>query len=653
MSVRRSSGALAPLFSLPGVRDVGSLGRCARRFVDFLADSGQRWWQSLPVNPIDIHGSPYAGRSAFAGETLYLDLEDLRDEGLLDDADLAAAWFLPNGAASLNCADAPISADSANSANSAFPPSSTPQTDARSERINYRAAFERRRPCWRKAFERYRDGVGGAKYRALEKHFHYENKFWLDEFVLFAALSEEYGHFWRDWPVEFRRRDAAALAEFAEKRADELDYLRFLQLVFDVQWNELRSYCAERNVGLFGDVPIYVGKNSADVWAFRDLFQVDLEGRTIREAGVPADDFNPEGQRWNSPLYRWERHRETDFDWWRRRMKKTLSRFDLVRLDHFIGFYNFYSFPGDGVQENGDQSNAANQTKTKNLKQKDNFALRLIKALTRKSKKNQESVQNQPKKQNIVDGVVYEDGWEPGPQKAFFDAIFADCPREAFIAEDLGVMNAGVCALRDRYRLPGMQVFQFSFDDVKIDAKTGAAPNPIEKWSENYVAYTGTHDAAPILGWLTDVEKYGGDAWSSLNFAGIVDVLERYRRPDDVPAAILDGDAPAEKPSNSTQTADSAQPSDSTAPTLGVSLRCEPLSEQIAALRTAALRAVAQSPCRLAIFPIQDVLGLSNDARVNFPGVEDGNWTWRFADDALTPETRRELRKLTEESGRI
>ncbi|MBQ8286283.1 MAG: 4-alpha-glucanotransferase, partial [Thermoguttaceae bacterium] len=134
MSVRRSSGALAPLFSLPGVRDVGSLGRCARRFVDFLADSGQRWWQSLPVNPIDIHGSPYAGRSAFAGETLYLDLEDLRDEGLLDDADLAAAWFLPNDAASLNCADAP------NSADSAFPPSSTPQTDARSERINYRAA---------------------------------------------------------------------------------------------------------------------------------------------------------------------------------------------------------------------------------------------------------------------------------------------------------------------------------------------------------------------------------------------------------------------------------------------------------------------------------------------------------------------------------
>lgn len=651
MSVRRSSGALAPLFSLPGVRDVGSLGRGARRFVDFLADSGQRWWQSLPVNPIDRFGSPYAGRSAFAGETLYLDLEDLRDEGLLDDADLAAAWFLPDAqscdAASLNCANSP------NSGNSALPPSSTPQTDARSERINYRAAFERRRPCWRKAFERYRDGVGGAKYRALEKHFRYENNFWLDDYVLFAALSEEFGYAWRDWPVEFRRRDAAALAEFAEKRADELDYLRFLQLVFDVQWNELRSYCAARDVGLFGDVPIYVGKNSADVWAFRDLFQVDLEGRTIREAGVPADDFNPEGQRWNSPLYRWERHRETDFDWWRRRMKKTLSRFDLVRLDHFIGFYNFYSFPGNGVPESGDAQNADNQTQTEVSAQKNNFVTRLIKLLTGKPKKNQDVAKKQIKKQNIVDGVAYEDGWEPGPQKAFFDAIFADCPREAFIAEDLGVMNAGVCALRDRYRLPGMQVFQFSFDDVKIDAETGVAPNPLEKWSENYVAYTGTHDAAPILGWLTDVEKYGGDAWPSLDFAGIVDVLKRYRRPDDVPAAILDGDAPAEAPSNSTQTADSAQPSDSTAPTLGVSLRCEPLSEQIAALRTAALRAVAESPCRLAIFPIQDVLGLSNDARVNFPGVEDGNWTWRFSDAALTPETRRELRKLTEESGRV
>lgn len=647
MSVRRSSGALAPLFSLPGVRDVGSLGRCARRFVDFLADSGQRWWQSLPVNPINIHGSPYAGRSAFAGETLYLDLEDLRDEGLLDDADLVAAWFLPDDA-SLNCA---------NSLNSALPPSSTPQTDARSERIDYRAAFERRRPCWRKAFERYRDGVGGAKYRALEKHFRYENGFWLDDFVLFAALSEEFGHSWRTWPAEFRRRDAAALAEFAEKQADELDYLRFLQLVFDVQWNELRAYCAERNVGLFGDVPIYVGKNSADVWAFRDLFQVDLEGRTIREAGVPADDFNPEGQRWNSPLYRWERHRETDFDWWRRRMKKTLSRFDLVRLDHFIGFYNFYSFPGDGAPEavaSTEFKNAENQTKNKKRSVSSNFVKKLIISLFGESREIQPCDNNSPERQNIVDGVVYEDGWEPGPQEAFFDAIFADCPREAFVAEDLGVMNAGVRALRDRYRLPGMQVFQFSFDDVKIDAQTGAAPNPIENWSENYVAYTGTHDAAPILGWLADVEKYGGDAWPSLDFAGIVDVLERYQRDGDRPAAILDGDAtsatPAQEPSNSTQT---AQTTKTTTPTLGVSLRCEPLSEQIANLRTAALRAVAESPCRLAIFPIQDVLGLSNDARVNFPGVEDGNWTWRFAADALTPETCRELRKLTEESGRI
>ena len=429
MSVRRSSGALAPLFSLPGVRDVGSLGRGARRFVDFLADSGQRWWQSLPVNPIDAYGSPYAGRSAFAGETLYLDLEDLRDEGLLDDADLDAAWFLPNDVASLNCADA------------ALPPSSTPQTDARSERIDYRVAFERRRPCWRKAFERYRDGVGGAKYRALEKHFRYENGFWLDDFVLFAALSEEFGHSWQTWPVEFRRRDAAALAEFAEKRADELDYLRFLQLVFDVQWNELRAYCAERNVGLFGDVPIYVGKNSADVWAFRDLFQVDLEGRTIREAGVPADDFNPEGQRWNSPLYRWERHRETDFDWWRRRMKKTLSRFDLVRLDHFIGFYNFYSFPGDGVPETV-LSTSSKTDDAPTAPQKHGKAAGVLKkafiSLFGKPREIQPCDANSPKKQHIVDGVAYEDGWEPGPQEAFFNAIFADCPREAFVAEDLG-----------------------------------------------------------------------------------------------------------------------------------------------------------------------------------------------------------------------
>ena len=276
-SFSRASGILAPLFSLPGVRDVGSLGSPARAFVDFLADAGQTYYQTLPVNPIDESGSPYAGRSAFAGETLYLDLEDFREQGLLNDRDLDSAWFLP----------------------SYLDPSgsSRPQTDSRSERLNYADAFWRRSPLWEKAFDRYRRGLGGEKFRAEEERFRAESADWLDSYALFVALAEKFGAYdWSQWPSEFKRRDSAAVAKFAAENERSLEKIRFLQLAFDVQWREFRAYCAERGVRIFGDVPIYVGKASADVWSEPELFLVDSEGRTIREAGVPADDYNPDGQ---------------------------------------------------------------------------------------------------------------------------------------------------------------------------------------------------------------------------------------------------------------------------------------------------------------------------------------------------------------------
>ena len=584
-TIRRSSGVLAPIFTLPGVRDVGSLGRAAFLFVDFLSNAKQEWLQTTPINPIDSYGSPYAGRSAFACETLYLDLEEFYREGLLDSEDVERVWRVPRVGVS-----------------SAFA-----QEDARSERIDYRAAFGRRAPLWKKAFERYRSGVD-AKYRAQEERFVQENRFWLDDYALFQAIGEKEGGVfdWSKWPLELRRRDPATLKAFAEQERDLIDYLKFLQLAFDSQWRVFREYCQEKGVKLFGDVPIYVGQTSADVWTNPELFQVDSDGRVIREAGVPADDFNPDGQRWSSPLYRWEKHRENNFDWWKRRMKKTLERFDVVRLDHFIGFYNYYSFPGrDYENETREVSKAPATSK---------------------------------------DGRIYEDGWEPGPQEAFFDALFEELPPDAFVAEDLGVMNDGVRALRDKYGLSGMLVLQFSFDGVKIDRKIGRAPNPLDKWTDRYVAYTGTHDGAPILGWLDDARRYGGRAWSSLDFRGVADVLRRYRRPDDVPAKTKRGlGVFLRRAFESSRVAK---------PKLGVSTKYRPLSPEVAALHRAALRAVAESPCRLAIFPLQDVVGLSNDARINFPGVGEGNWTWRLADGVLTENLASDLRKLKEESER-
>lgn len=595
----RSSGILFPLFSLPGVRDVGSLGRPARAFVDFLSRSGQRWFQTLPVNPIDEVGSPYAGRSAFAGETLYLDLEEFRDEGLLDDADLDAAWRLPKE---------PKPGDS-----------SDPQTDKRSERIDYAHAFARRTPCWIKAFERYRRGEGGEKYRREEERFQSENADWLDDYVIFQTAAQEFGEYnWSKWAEPLRRREPNALREFTRQHADRLEFLRFLQLAFDVQWREFHEYCASQGVRLFGDVPIYVGHDSSDVWASPELFSIDQDGQTIREAGVPADSFNPDGQRWNSPVYNWPKHKETDFQWWKRRMRKTIERFDVVRLDHFIGFYNYYSFDGKEVLS---QKAAAK-------------AFRAVKRFC------VGKTQDPHKTYKDERGLEYEIGWTPGPQEDFFNAIFDVCPKDSFIAEDLGVNTPYVEKLRDSYNIPGMKVLQFEFGGVKLDPKTGKAPNPVEQWPENYVAYTGTHDAAPVLGWL-DVCKRGKKS----EFRAAYSVIHEKKREDDAPA--LTPDLPEKKPCFLKKALGLDKPKKR------VSTEYRRLTPDVAELRLAALRVVAQSNCKMAIFPIQDILGLSNDSRVNYPGVGVGNWTWRLADGLLDENVEKELRRLTEETGRL
>lgn len=602
----RSSGILCPLFSIPGVRDVGSLGGSVRAFIDFLARSGQTWFQMLPVNPIDEVGSPYAGRSAFAGETLYLDLADFRAQDLLDDDDLSAAWFSPK---TVKRGD-----------------SSIPQIDARSERVDYQAAFARRKPCWVKAFERYRNGRGGEKFRTQKERFEQENADWLDDYAIFQTAAEVFGGFdWSRWPAEIRKRVPNEMNRFAKEYKEKIDYLRFLQLAFDVQWRELREYCAKQGVKLFGDVPIYVGRTSSDVWANPALFSIDEHGRAIREAGVPADSFNPDGQRWNSPIYAWEQHKATDFKWWKRRMIKTLERFDRVRLDHFIGFYNYYSFDGKEVLAQN-----AFAKKARALK-------RFLAKLTSDPNKRQTYRDEQ--------GREYERGWTPGPQEAFLDAIFSVCPKDAFIAEDLGVMTQAVCDFRDKYDLPGMRVFQFCYDRIALDKKTGRAPKPLDSWTENFVAYTGTHDGTPILGWLDDVKRYGGRALKNLDFNAVADTLKESRRQEDEPAKI-----PA-LPEKKRSLIEKIIRQDK--PKMGVSTEYRALHPEVAKLRLPVLRAVANSKCAMAIYPIQDAIGLSNDSRVNYPGVGVGNWTWRLAQDQLTEKLEQELREIAKSSGRL
>ena len=578
----RTSGVLAPIFSLPGTRDLGAFGAPVVKFFDFLRDAEQTYFQTLPISPIDANASPYAGRSAFAGETLYLDLEEFRREGLLDDSDLDVAFRLP---------ERPQPGDS-----------SDPQRDPRSERIDYAQARSRRTPLHFKAFERYQSKRGGETYRAAEDVFRAQNADWIDDYALFQVAAETFGsHDWRLWPVEIRRREPNALREFARRNRDALDRVVFLQLAFDLQWREIRRQAADRGLIIFGDLPIYVGRFSADAWARPELFMIDRDGNMLVEAGAPADDFNPDGQPWNSPTYRWSRHKATGYEWWKRRVAKTLERFDLARLDHFIGFYNYYGFPRSDSPDWPEERAAA------------------FKAAR--------------------PGDSFEPEWTPGPGRDFFDALFEEFDQARFVAEDLGVMNRGVRELRDHYALYGMLVAQFALGAFKRNPDADLFAN----WKPNYVAYTGTHDAQPIIGWLDDLAQRRS---SRRLFRALERLLATtYARAEDSPATTF-AVSRREAFFNRVKACLPIRRK------LGVDPNAGPASPRVLSLHAPILRAVANSPCQIAIFPLQDVLGLGDDSRVNFPGVAAGNWTWRVAQRALTPDVAAFLREITRDARR-
>ncbi len=529
----RTSGILLHLSSLPGSSCCGDLGQGARDFADFLQAAGQSWWQMLPINPIDGHHSPYASVSAFAGEPIYIDNQALVEDGLLDPEDVD---WQPNG---------PL------------------------ERAAFSAARDYRKTRRHKAFERFHNKQGGAKYRAAYEEFMEENRSWVMPHAIFCSLAEDYGTFnWTIWPDEkIRKADPLVLEQVCIDKEERIAYHVFLQLLFDVQWKEFRNYCRERKIGLIGDVPIYVGMSSADTWANSRLFQLDEFGRMERVAGVPADSFNPDGQRWNSPLYRWEKHKEENYQWWLTRIRTCLRRFDALRLDHFIGFYNYFSMP--------------------------------------------------PAPDRDDPGA-----WIPGPADDFFDTVLTEFPRTAFIAEDLGVMNAGVHALRDKYGFPRMNVFQFSFDYRK---NTDLA----KEWTANSIVCTGTHDTTTLAAWFEELLEDRKKPEPFWDFEYIFRSLKRYVPGTSEHQKQLTGMQPvlAERWKKLSITASGEISRDS--------------------LRWAIIQTVLDSPGNVAIFPMQDLLGLDRSARMNFPGHAEGNWTWRLDRKYLTGELAHTLGELT------
>ena len=508
----RISGILMPISSVPGSPFCGDLGSGARRFADFLHRAGQKAWQVLPVNPIDECFSPYASVSTFAGESLYIDLKDLVLSGLLHPDDIAD---IPQGPRS---------------------------------RSAFHAARDIKMPRFRKAYETFRR-THGTKYHDAFDHFVNESP-WVGPHATFCALSERYGTVdWTKWTdKDIKNADQDTLKRTLADPDIGLTaaFHVFLQVLFDVQWNELHYYCRQRGIQLIGDVPIYVSKNSVDTWSNRQLFQLDDDGHMARVAGVPADSFNPDGQRWNAPLYDWDIHKVDGYSWWLHRIGSSLRRFDAVRLDHFIGFYNYFSMtPQHDENDSGK--------------------------------------------------------WSPGPADDFFETILRQFPEASLIAEDLGVMKPEVYQLRDKFDFPGINVFQFQFDFRRNT-------DPTIEWKKNSLVCTGTHDTDTLAAWFDGVladRKKPEPFWDT---AFLIEMSRQFVPPG-----------------------------------------C-PFNRETALWGI--IRKVMSSPGHVAVFPMQDLLGLPSSARMNFPGYADGNWIWRLDESLITDELTERLKQWTTEFGR-
>ena len=303
--MKRSAGILLAVSSLPSAYGIGSLGREAYRFVDFLAAAGQRWWQILPIGPTGYGDSPYQSFSAFAANPYFIDLDTLAAQGLLTQEELAAAHAGTDPAA-----------------------------------VDYETLYSARFPLLRQAAARFSCAQRGFA------AFCDASAAWLPDYALFMALKKENGmRSFSQWPAPLRTREAAALAEAKARLGQEVRFWQIVQYWFYCQWAQLKAYANRRGVSILGDIPIYVSPDSSDLWASPALFQVDAAGLPTEVAGCPPDAFSEDGQLWGNPLYAWDAHHADGYAWWVRRLRHACTVYDAVRIDHFRGFESYYAIP--------------------------------------------------------------------------------------------------------------------------------------------------------------------------------------------------------------------------------------------------------------------------------------------------------------------
>ncbi|KAK6792061.1 hypothetical protein RDI58_011142 [Solanum bulbocastanum] len=500
---RRRAGILLHPTSFPGPYGIGDLGPQAFKFLDWLHLAGCSLWQVLPLVPPgkrgNEDGSPYAGQDANCGNTLLISLEELVDDGLLKKEELPE----------------PLPTD----------------------RVNYSTISEIKDPLITKAAKRLLSSEGELKDQ-LESFRRDPNiSSWLEDAAYFAAIDNSVNAIsWYDWPEPLKNRHLAALEEVYQSEKDFIDIFIAQQFLFQRQWKKVRDYARSKGISIMGDMPIYVGYHSADVWANKKQFLLNRKGFPLIVSGVPPDAFSETGQLWGSPLYDWKAMEKDGFSWWVRRIQRATDLFDEFRIDHFRGFAGFWAVPSE-------------------------------------------------------EKIAILGRWKVGPGKPLFDAILQAVGKINIIAEDLGVITEDVVQLRKSIEAPGMAVLQFAFGS---DAEN---PHLSHNHEQNQVVYTGTHDNDTIRGW-----------WDTL---------------------------PQEEKSNVLKYLSNIE------------------EEEIS---WGLIKGAVSSVARIAIIPMQDVLGLGSDSRMNIPATQFGNWSWRIPSstsfDSLDAEAKK-LRDILATYGRL
>lgn len=497
--MERTAGILLPITSLPSRYGIGCFSKSAYDFVDWLKDAGQSYWQILPLGPTGYGDSPYQSFSTFAGNPYFISLKTLVEEGVLTLRE---------------CEEA----DCGNTQDS----------------ISYEKIYSSRYPLLYKAY--VRSNIANNPYY---QKFVDENGWWLSDYALFMAVKNYFnGVSWDNWPDGIRLRVDSVMEDYRQKLHSQIEFHQYMQFKFFEQWISLKTYANKKGIRFIGDIPIYVAMDSADTWARPELFQLSNDNTPLAVAGCPPDGFSADGQLWGNPLYRWDYHHDTEFEWWISRLEYCFQMYDVLRIDHFRGFDEYYSIP-------------------------------------------------------YKDTSAVNGHWEKGPGISLFSRMEERLGKREVIAEDLGYVTDSVRRLVKDSGFPGMKVLEFAFDSRDSGSANDYLPH---NYTENCIAYTGTHDNETIAGWFESITK------------------EEQKMAREY---LCDFHTPEKS------------------------------------LYKSFISLVMRSNAKTCIIPMQDYMGLGNECRTNKPSTVGINWRWRLKKEDLTSSLQQEIYSMTKRYGRI